>query len=182
MLTEPRRGCSRERGRAGSPMTCGTAFAGGPRDGMFRDLAGPPDAARRDGRAVDLHRLSRTGVRWLPSSARGVLPLPNDDARVRRRTERDRGPRGLGPGSADRGGCPGPGALGSGARALLEGLNPHTERGHRQTALGAGEGNRTPDLLITSEPLCRLSYPGDVRPALYSPKRSSVDGPAVERT
>jgi hypothetical protein len=25
---------------------------------------------------------------------------------------------------------------------------------------GAGEGNRTPDLLITSEPLCRLSYPG----------------------
>jgi hypothetical protein len=27
-------------------------------------------------------------------------------------------------------------------------------------ALGAGEGNRTPDLLITSEPLCRLSYPG----------------------
>ena len=24
----------------------------------------------------------------------------------------------------------------------------------------AGEGNRTPDLLITSEPLCRLSYPG----------------------
>ena len=26
---------------------------------------------------------------------------------------------------------------------------------------GAGEGNRTPDLLITSEPLCRLSYPGD---------------------
>jgi hypothetical protein len=28
---------------------------------------------------------------------------------------------------------------------------------------GAGEGNRTPDLLITSEPLCRLSYPGVVR-------------------
>jgi hypothetical protein len=26
---------------------------------------------------------------------------------------------------------------------------------------GAGEGNRTPDLLITSEPLCRLSYPGE---------------------
>jgi hypothetical protein len=26
--------------------------------------------------------------------------------------------------------------------------------------VGAGEGNRTPDLLITSEPLCRLSYPG----------------------
>ena len=25
---------------------------------------------------------------------------------------------------------------------------------------GAGEGNRTPDLLITNEPLCRLSYPG----------------------
>ena len=25
---------------------------------------------------------------------------------------------------------------------------------------GAGTGNRTPDLLITSEPLCRLSYPG----------------------
>ena len=24
----------------------------------------------------------------------------------------------------------------------------------------AGEGNRTPDLLITNEPLCRLSYPG----------------------
>ena len=24
----------------------------------------------------------------------------------------------------------------------------------------AGEENRTPDLLITSEPLCRLSYPG----------------------
>ncbi len=26
---------------------------------------------------------------------------------------------------------------------------------------GAGEGNRTPDLFITSESLCRLSYPGD---------------------
>ena len=26
--------------------------------------------------------------------------------------------------------------------------------------VGAGEGNRTPDLLITSEPLCRLSYSG----------------------
>jgi hypothetical protein len=28
----------------------------------------------------------------------------------------------------------------------------------------AGEGNRTPDLLITSEPLCRLSYPGAKTP------------------
>ena len=27
----------------------------------------------------------------------------------------------------------------------------------------AGEGNRTPDLLITSEPLCRLSYSGAAR-------------------
>jgi hypothetical protein len=26
---------------------------------------------------------------------------------------------------------------------------------------GAGEGNRTPDLFITSESLCRLSYPGN---------------------
>ena len=26
----------------------------------------------------------------------------------------------------------------------------------------AGEGNRTPDLLITNEPLCRLSYPGEI--------------------
>jgi hypothetical protein len=26
---------------------------------------------------------------------------------------------------------------------------------------GAGEGNRTPDLFITSESLCRLSYPGE---------------------
>jgi hypothetical protein len=30
-----------------------------------------------------------------------------------------------------------------------------------QRRFGAGEGNRTPDLFITSESLCRLSYPGD---------------------
>jgi hypothetical protein len=29
---------------------------------------------------------------------------------------------------------------------------------------GAGTGNRTPDLFITSESLCRLSYPGLERP------------------
>jgi hypothetical protein len=29
-----------------------------------------------------------------------------------------------------------------------------------QADSGAEEGNRTPDLLITSEPLCRLSYLG----------------------
>jgi hypothetical protein len=31
----------------------------------------------------------------------------------------------------------------------------------RGPAKRAGEGNRTPDLLITNEPLCRLSYPGE---------------------
>jgi hypothetical protein len=42
------------------------------------------------------------------------------------------------------------------------------------SALGAGEGNRTPDLLITSEPLCRLSYPGVVRAdCSAAPTRSS---------
>ena len=33
---------------------------------------------------------------------------------------------------------------------------------NRLVRSGAGTGNRTPDLLITSEPLCRLSYPGGV--------------------
>ena len=27
---------------------------------------------------------------------------------------------------------------------------------------GAGEGNRTPDLLLTMEALCRLSYSGEI--------------------
>ena len=36
---------------------------------------------------------------------------------------------------------------------------------------GAGEGNRTPDLLITSEPLCRLSYPGLEPPRLSAPRQ-----------
>ncbi len=40
---------------------------------------------------------------------------------------------------------------------------------------GAREGNRTLDLLITSEPLCRLSYPGGVVRAADS-TRSHPDG------
>ena len=38
---------------------------------------------------------------------------------------------------------------------------------------GAGEGSRTPDLLITSEPLCRLSYPG-VKGELPQPIGSAI--------
>src|SRR5680860_1346031 len=34
---------------------------------------------------------------------------------------------------------------------------------------GAGTGNRTPDLFITSESLCRLSYPGVVPRSRASP-------------
>ena len=36
----------------------------------------------------------------------------------------------------------------------------HDGIGCEQRPVGAREENRTPDLLITSEPLCRLSYPG----------------------
>jgi hypothetical protein len=44
---------------------------------------------------------------------------------------------------------------------------------------GAGEGNRTPDLLITSEPLCRLSYPGLLAcdPSLRDVPRGNMGSP-----
>ena len=68
-----------------------------------------------------------------PSAAGAAPPAP--------RCARSRG----GESKESRGSFP----LGRGPRPLL-----------LLAALGAGEGNRTPDLLITSEPLCRLSYPG----------------------
>ena len=55
-------------------------------------------------------------------------------------------------------------------RRLRSRLRPHFRRSKPEigesswSVDGAGTGNRTPDLLITSEPLCRLSYPGVVRP------------------
>ena len=49
----------------------------------------------------------------------------------------------------DRGGC-------SRSRQRLDLRRPS----HGDSGAEAGEGNRTPDLLITSEPLCHLSYAG----------------------
>jgi hypothetical protein len=51
-------------------------------------------------------------------------------------------------------------------------------------ALGAGEGIRTPDLLITSELLYRLSYPGEGRESIRASLRSNpgvatADAPAA---
>lgn len=45
-------------------------------------------------------------------------------------------------------------------------VRPQGTKGSGLESAGAGEGNRTPDLLITNQPLCRLSYTSIVISAL----------------
>lgn len=46
---------------------------------------------------------------------------------------------------------------------------------------GAGTGNRTPDLFITSESLCRLSYPGEPSQRTDGRRVATVAGPGPPR-
>lgn len=44
----------------------------------------------------------------------------------------------------------------------------------REDTIRAGAGNRTPDLLLTMEALCRLSYSGG-REMITTPERAPAD-------